>query len=455
MDGNVSRNVNRNVNRKKNHKQPDYPERKRGLFRGWRRKRILLSLVLTVLMLFSTAGCRSEKSKDSVLNGPCANVTFSWWGNDERHIYTMEGIQTFMKEHPDIHVDMSYGAWAGYETKMRVLMKSHTEADVMQINYDWLDEYSPDGKGFYDLNDLKDEIDLSAYDEEELSFGIIHGHLNAVPTAFNTLTVYYDKDVFDEYGLDLPETWADLFTAGKKMKEDDRYVLGLSEKQVFLLLLTYFEQSEGIPFFRQDGTLNADAGQVANLFRFYRECIREHVLKPIDAYSRSDYQSGNVAGTVAWVSNAGDYIDELAKNGKTAVIGEYLRIHPEDPLTGWYIKPATMYAISSRTAYPEAAAKLLNYLVNSPEMAELQKTEKGVPASSRALDTLKQKGELDTSEYKASQKMESERSSMQTFIPVMEDDDVISSFKECTDVYIYDEGNLTDNVSKFISDIRS
>jgi oligogalacturonide transport system substrate-binding protein len=50
-------------------------------------------------------------------------------------------------------------------------MNSGTNADVMQINFNWLEEYSADGTGYYDLNKLKDLIDLSGYTSEDLKVG--------------------------------------------------------------------------------------------------------------------------------------------------------------------------------------------------------------------------------------------------------------------------------------------
>jgi len=40
-----------------------------------------------------------------------------------------------------------------------------TAADVMTVNYPWVIQYSPNGDGFYDLDQVKDIIDFSQYDE--------------------------------------------------------------------------------------------------------------------------------------------------------------------------------------------------------------------------------------------------------------------------------------------------
>ena len=108
-------------------------------------------------------------------------LQMSWWGNDGRHMYTMQGVDLFQEENPEIEVAYRYGEWNGYEKRTKVWMESHNAADVMQINYAWLNEYSPDGTGFYDLNELSEYIDLSNFTDEEKSYGVKNGKLNALP----------------------------------------------------------------------------------------------------------------------------------------------------------------------------------------------------------------------------------------------------------------------------------
>ena len=80
----------------------------------------------------------------------------------------MDGVDEFQKRNPDIDVEYHYGDWNGYEKRVQVWMKSHTETDVMQINYAWLDTYSRDGSGYHDLYQLKDYIDLDNFTKEDL-----------------------------------------------------------------------------------------------------------------------------------------------------------------------------------------------------------------------------------------------------------------------------------------------
>lgn len=123
-------------------------------------------------------------------------------------------------------------------------MVTHTESDVMQINYAWLNQYSNDGEGYYDINQLSDYVDLSNFTEEDLAYGMKNGKLNAVPIALNTMTVYVNKSVYDEYGLDIPETWDDFFAAAEVMN-GEHYPISMSKKSAWFFLASYVGQMTG------------------------------------------------------------------------------------------------------------------------------------------------------------------------------------------------------------------
>ena len=422
-----------------------------------RKKHILLvslislfgvGLLVAAVMLF----LHSIPNKTSQEQEP-TRIQLSWWGNDGRHLYTMEGVNLFEEKNPDIDVALRYGVWNGYEKRTKVWMESHSESDVMQINYAWLDVYSKDGTGFYDLNKLSDYIDLSNFTEEELSYGTKNGVLNALPIAMNTHTFYYNQDVLDSYGLSVPETWDDLFAMAKVLAPDGRYVWGLAKKHLFLLMIAYYEQTYGEPFFTQDGKITADAERIEFLLTFYKRLIDEHVVCPLDSFDRTNYMSGEVVGTMCWISDTKIYCDGLAETGVKVSRGSYPKL-PDTKLSGWYVKPATMWAISADTEHPEEAAKLLNFLLNDPDMAKLQKTEKGVPVSDAAVAALTEEGLQETNEYKAVQDMNEHQADYHLIIPNMEKEAIIDAFKSGADEYLYDKMTSQECAKKVLQDMN-
>lgn len=306
----------------------------------------------------------------------------------------------------------------------------------MQINYAWLDTYSRDGSGYYDLYQLKDYIDLDNFTKEDLAFGEKNGKLNAIPIAFNTSTVYYNKKIYDAYGISLPESWDDYFKAAKIMKKDGIYPIGMAKKQMFLFLIAYYEQTTGKKMFGEDGRFLPGEKDVKTILSFYKRLIDEKVMPSVDQFSDTMFVSGKIAGGMFWVSDAGNCCGGLKAAGGEPVIGEYPDV-PGQKLTGWYVKPATMYAVSSLTNHPEEAARLLNYLLNSKEMVRLQGTEKGVPVSRKAVRILHQENAIQSYEAAGNNKMIKERKYMKVLQPVMENDDVLNIFKKNADEYIY------------------
>ena len=404
--------------------------------------RIKMIMMLSIAVLFGgiISGC--SKSETSIKEDiESKKISFSWWGNDPRHLYTMEGVDVFMEENPDIRVEYRYGIWNGYETRNKVFMKSHTEPDVMQINYGWLSQYSSDGEGYYDLYELSDYLDLSGYDESDLGFGTINGKLNAVPIAYNSTVIFYNKDIYDKYDLDIPKTWDDLFIAAKAMSKDGIYPIGGTKKHVFLFLIAYYEQTMGERVFDDNGNCLLDADEIAYIVEFYKRLLDEKVLIPIDQFDRTLLSNGELAGAIFWISDIDNYCASLSEVG-TPALGKYLTDARDKEITGWYKKPATMYAISARSENPDAAARLLNFLVNDPKMAILQGTEKGIPVSKYALEAIKEDGQLEGYSVDANNQMIEAGDSLKIMVPAMEDDAIIELFKTSCDAYIYDKATL-------------
>ena len=416
--------------------------------------KIKITILLSIFMLLGCFVCGCAKVESSVKEtSEASKIAFSWWGNDPRHLYTMEGVDEFMLENPDIRVEYKYGIWNGYETRNRVFMKSHTEPDVMQINYGWLPQYSPDGDGYYDLYKLTDYIDLSGYDETDLSFGTVNGKLNALPIAYNSAVTYYNKDVYDKYGLNVPETWDDLFLSASAMSDDGIYPIGGVKKHVFMLLVAYYEQTKGESVFDENGICQLDVDEIAYILEFYKRLIDEKVLIPIDQFDRNLLSTGELAGAIFWISDIDNYCSSIAETG-TPALGKYLVNKAGNDVSGWYKKPATLYAISAGSEHPDAAARLLNYLVNDPKMAVLQSTEKGIPVSTYALKAIEDEGLLEGYSVDANNQMIEAGDSLKIMIPAMEDDSVIEIFKTNADAYIYDKVTLEEAAQKIHDEIN-
>ncbi|MBR1593062.1 MAG: carbohydrate ABC transporter substrate-binding protein [Ruminococcus sp.] len=366
-------------------------------------------------------------------------VTLSWWGNDARNEYTLEAVEEFGKLHPEIKVKCSYSEWSGYEARSRVQMISDTEADVMQVNFAWLSEYSPDGKGYYDLEKLSDIIDLSNYSEDMLEYGRKNGILNAVPIAMNTETIYINQSVLDKYNLDVPLTWDDLFVCAETLRKDGIYLLSGPSKSVWLYAITYAEQLSGKKFTDGDN-FSFTADELEIMIEFYDRLVKEEVMPQVEYFRKIDLDNKVYAGTVAWVSDAVNYLGTLSNKGENIIPAEYTALPGIESGTGWYAKPATMYAVSKNTECPKEAGLLLDFLCNSMEMAQLQGVEKGIPLSKSAREHLDEIGMLSGIQYEASKLMEN-NPHMSKMHPLMENSRIIEDYFAVCNEVIFDKAD--------------
>ncbi len=400
---------------------------------------------LACISLAFSAGCTNKTTMTSQKSQ--VEIEFSWWGNDARNKYTLQAIDIFEDMHPEISVKCSYSEWSGYETRNKVWMNSDTEADVMQINYGWLSEYSSDGSGYYDLYQLGDKIDLTNFTNDQLNYGIRNGSLNALPIAMNAQSVYINKDLYQQYGLKVPRTWDELFAAASAMKKDGIYPLSASNKSMWLYLIAYAEQTQGRRILNEDGSLNFTSGDFSVMMEFYKQLVENKVMPLVEHYERIKLDQEEYAGAVAWVSDAESYFADTISKGSTIIAADQTSIDGKSAGEGWYAKPATMYAISKNTAHPQEAGMLLDFLLNSKEMAELQGIEKGIPLSHSARETLESEGMLGGIQYAASDKME--QNVIAQLSPVLENGDLIDDFfAACTD-YIYDKTTLESASASF------
>ena len=401
------------------------------------RKRVI-PLLLVAVMLFLLSAC----SNGTVIttNTEQVELSLSWWGNDVRHEYTLAAIKEFEALHPGINVVCHYSDWSGYQVRSNAQMASNTEADVMLINYAWIQQYSPNGDTYYDINTLTEYVDLSTFSSEELDYGMQKGKLNALSTALNTQTVYLNKTVYAQYGLELPQTWEDYFNAAKVMN-GEAYPIAMVAKSLWFFSIAYAEQHLGKQFMNIDGTINFTPGDIEVMIDFYCRLINEKVIPQPEYFDSLKISTGEYGGTMAWISDASSHCGKAIENGYEMVIGNY----PVDTAArvgdGWYAKPATMYAISANTEHPEQAAMLLDFLVNSEEMARLQGVEKGVPVSAAARTCLEENNMLTGIQYEAFLKMNEYTDSIAVVSPYLEDANMIDDFRNACNAVLFDKSS--------------
>ncbi len=332
-------------------------------------------------------------------------LRMSWWGGNSRHQATLKALDAFEKSHPDIKVKAEYTGWDGHLSRLTTQMASGTEPDVMQTNWPWLIIFSKNGDGYYDLDKLKAELDLSQYQAQDLQSTTINGKLNGLPVSVNAPVFYYNDVTWQKAGLAYPKNWEAFFAAGKTFQQklgNNYYPYTMVDQDVILLLNAYMMQTHRKPMFNSDGTFAWNDGQWDEAFSFVKRLSDDHVLpspKTLSSYGKGNlyemkpWINGEWGGLFTWNITIRMFANNMTPPAKL-VLGDYV-MQPGTKESGVYFKTAQMLSVAKSTKHPKEAAILVNYLLNDPKSVEALGLERGIPLNKAAETQLTEQGLID------------------------------------------------------------
>lgn len=363
------------------------------------KKIIVCGIAFALLMALSA--CKNDSTKEKESENGKVSLRFSWWGNDDRHKATLAMIKNFEEENPNIKIKGEYSGFGNLEEKITTQMAGGTEADIITILYDWVAKFSPDGKGFYNLSDIKN-IDLSTYEPEFLKFGQSKGVQNAIPLGKNVLIIWLNKSAYDRLGVPIPETWEDYVEAAKKFPEGSFPLVATTPRFVATL---YLQQKTGLPEFDDKGEMNYSEKDYLEAMTWYKNmvdarvfCSRQDYLEnvgtePVSLAQNKKWLNGEYAGTIAWSGGMTSDEEALKEVGDEIVIPNLPVIDGAKGVNS-ISKPTMLLAIKKDEQYPEDAGKFVNDFINGKKANQILGLSRGVPESSAAVAALEEDNQL-------------------------------------------------------------
>ncbi len=332
-----------------------------------------------------------------------AELRMSWWGGDSRHLATQEGLKVCGEKHGHV-MKPEFTGWSGHLEKLSTQLAGGTEADIMQVNWPWLPLFSADGTGFADLNTLGEIIDLASWSDAAKASSTLGGKLNGLPASQTGLIYWFNKGTFDAAGLAVPTTLAELVASAAPMKEklgDDHFPLYLVGEDVSKWMQNIVAQNTGKGLIDNETMKVApSAEELVAAIETYAMLVEQGVTPAwpdaaaagnIKLHENPNWAAGKIAGTYVWDSTYFKYSDPIT-NGELIPAG-LLAVDGSDN-DGVYRKASMVFSISANSENTEAAATVLNCLLNEPEGIAAMATARGLPASSVAHKQLADNGKI-------------------------------------------------------------
>lgn len=292
-------------------------------------------------------------------------LTISWWGGDARQAAYEAACKAFTEKYPNITVECTYGPWNGWEEAQSTALAAGTAADVMQVNWNWLFQYSGKGQSFANLNDYSDVLDLTQFPSSALDACTVANSLQAVPVAMAGRIYYWNMATFKKAGLDhYPTTEQELLDTAKTFQEklgDDYYPLAAGPLDRMIMMTFYLESKYGEPWVT-DSTLNYTVEQLQEGLEWI------------------------------WDSSALSASQNLPDDAEY-VVGDEIKWG--EAANGGFAKVSMGMAITQSCEHPVEAAALINFILNEKEGASIMGTQCGMVCSKAGQEYAKEAGAVN------------------------------------------------------------
>ncbi len=168
------------------------------------------------LALLSTALVTSAYAQE-------ATLTIESWRNDDLALWQDKIIPAFESEHPGIKVVFSPSAPAEYNAVLNSKLEAGSAGDLITCRPFDASLALYEAGHLTNLSDLEamgnfSDVAKSAWQTDDASASF------CVPMASVIHGFIYNKDAFNELGLEVPTTEAEFFAALEKIKEDGTYI---------------------------------------------------------------------------------------------------------------------------------------------------------------------------------------------------------------------------------------
>lgn len=345
----------------------------------------------------TTAETSTESSTETTVVEEVKEVelSFGWWGAENRHAYTQELADKFAEANPGTTFVYQPNDWGGYWEKIATQAAGGNLPTVMQIDISYLNTYAENDM-FMDLTPFIEDgtIDISTIDEKLLQTGYYNGKLVAVPLSMSARAMIYNKSALSEAGLEEPSpdwTWDEFLTMAKTYTEKTgNYAVDGYSNHIMLMKLMLLQQ--GYNMYNDEGTALgfSDSAPLVKVYSFWEELAKTGSIYTPDVNATAKQlpaeQTYLAQATAAFNYGANTFPGWTGNEDVKLAPAPYLEVGKD---YNW-INPGMFFSIAytADEATARKAAEFINWWLNSEEVISVQGTDRGFPASSEQREVM-------------------------------------------------------------------
>lgn len=339
----------------------------------------------------SPGGASGSAPSTSGKSDAPVTLRFSWWGGQARADYTMQMIELYQKQHPNVKIQAEYASFDDYWKKLVPQAASNDLPDVFQMSVAYISQYADRGQ-IEDLGPHMDKgtIDKSSISQSFLDVGKYNGKQYQITLGVNALAVVYDPAMIKAAGAPEPSktwTWSDVETIAAKLKASGKLLTSTIDDRNFF---NFYLRTKGKNLFDEKGIGYQDDKMFVDYYTRYQKLYNDGYLLSLDKLAQKkdvpeddEMVLGNAGMSFTW-SNLYVADSKAAKR--------QLEMAPPpgpDIDKGLFLQSSQGLSVAKNSKNKEEAIKFVNFMINDIEGNKIMKGERGVPASTKVQDAIK------------------------------------------------------------------
>lgn len=311
-----------------------------------------------------TSQTQGEAAQDEAPPEEVKLVMYSWRAED-REMYE-KAIAKFNELYPHITIDFQPFQSTEYNTILSNALMSGTAPDLLQLRPYAGGKSIADNGYLLPLDDLDglERINEQYFDAARGSDGKIYG----VPLTLNSGAIFYNKDIFDQLGLEVPETWEEFVQVAQTLKDNGIIPVAQAGRAAYLLSLTHgaiaptaYNGNEYVEKILSGAANLKDPAFVESVKRM--ETLGEFFPQDFIALDDASAQTLFYTGEAAMYIN-GDYrlatLESTAPDMNIGVIPGFAPEKGQDPIVTTWVDGS--YAVWKDTKHPEEALLFMSFM---------------------------------------------------------------------------------------------
>lgn len=207
------------------------------------------AVVAAVSLLATACGSGDDTNNESdSASAPAPDEvsgSLTWWDTSDP---TNEGpafdelIEKFNEEYPNVEIDHQMVPFGEAQNKFKTAADAGKGApDILRAEVAWVPEFASLGY-LYALDGTAALDDADDYFETPLSSNVFDGKTYGVPQVTDSLALLYNKELFEQAGVEVPTTWDEVIEVSKTIKSETQADgIFLNPAGYFLLPFMYGE----------------------------------------------------------------------------------------------------------------------------------------------------------------------------------------------------------------------